>query len=80
MTTVLSANGVPASELARRGLAAFYRAGVPEAGGLHFDADLVRVEGLDYVRVMGAGRVMAVYRVTNQGQLRRLRRWPRGLE
>ena len=40
---------------------------------------LRELDGKRYVVVATGGYTLAVYRVTNQGQLRRLRRWPKTL-
>jgi len=44
------------------------------------ESDLVEVEGLKYAVLRNVRGLLAVYRVTNSGQLKRLKRYPKGLE
>lgn len=63
----------------RRAFAAWYRnegAQVPSETA----SGLTTHEGLEYVVLRNVTGVLAVYRVTNKGQLKRLRRWPAALE
>lgn len=42
--------------------------------------DEVHHDGLHYVRLANVNGTLAVYRVSNAGQLRRLKRWPSALD
>ena len=67
-------------QLLRRALAAWFRTGGTDRPTE--DSGVVKHNKLQYVVLKsgrGAGAVLAVYRVRNQGMLRRLRRWPSGL-
>jgi len=67
----------PDEDLTRRALAAWFRTGgidqPSKASGV------VRYGGLDYVVLVSTRGVLAVYRVNNDGWLRRLKRWPPAL-
>lgn len=61
-------------ELTRRALAAYFRTGGTGQPGRA--SGVVERDGKLYV-VLGSSRgVLAVYRVRNDGMLRRMRRWP----
>jgi len=61
-----------------RALAAWYRSG--EAKAPSQDSATIEHEGLHYVRLVSdAGDTMAVYRVTNQGTLKRMKRPPKAI-
>jgi len=63
------------TEYERRALAAYYRSNegfVDEPGTV----EEVEHEGLEYVVLTNIYGPLAVYRITNQGPLRRLKRWP----
>lgn len=71
---------VDEAKLLGRALAAWFRAGGTDLPSEH--SGVVRHNKLRYVVLKsgrGAGAVLAVYRVRNQGMLRRLKRWPVGL-
>jgi hypothetical protein len=68
------------AQLEARALAAYFRSAAREgitadqpAGG----ADVVEHDGLLYVVLGNARGTLAVYRVHNDGMLRRMKRWPR---
>ncbi len=62
--------------LERRALAAWYR-----TGGSERPAVTVRThKELVYVVLESADQLLAVYRHTNQGLLRRMKRWPEAVE
>lgn len=62
------------NDLIRRAIAAWYRSGNTEQPG---DTSAVEtIEGLEYVVLRNVKGPLAVYRLTNQGRLRSLRRWP----
>ena len=63
--------------LARRALAAYFRTGGDEQTST---ADVVEHEGLNYVVLSSATSTLAVYRIRNDGVLRRMRRWPPAIE
>lgn len=75
------------ADLLRRAIAGFYRSldVTPDLSGANLDAnasDVVRSEaGHQYVVLKnGDHDTLAVYRVKNDGILRRLRRWPKEIE
>lgn len=61
----------------RRALAAYFRTGGSEAQPT---ARVVKIEGKSYVHLFTDDRTLAIYRVQNVGQLKRLRRWPKEIE
>lgn len=66
-------------DIMRRAFAAWFRAGgedQPMAEGSNLEAH----EGRKYAVLRNACGVLAVYRVTIGGQLKRLKRWPKGIE
>lgn len=66
------------TDLVRRAFAAWFR-----TGGTDQPANTSSVEaheGHEYVVLRNAGGTLAVYRVKNDGVLRRLRRWPSALD
>lgn len=63
-------------DLTRRALAAYFRGGGTQQPT---DTRVAQHEGLTYVVVSADADVLAVYRHTNQGQLKRLVRWPNEL-
>lgn len=67
---------MPVEEIARRALAAYYETGGDE---LPSAAKVQRLGGKKYVTIRRAGRVLACYRVRNDGKLKRLVRTPEGL-
>ena len=66
------------SGLYRRAMAAYWRTGGTEqpsrASGVQ------EHNGHRYVVLRAGGTVLAVYRIRNDGMLKRMRRWPRELE
>ena len=68
------------TDLARRAKAAWYRT---DGGQEITDWDVVMHKELEYVLLFADEKSeeipVAVYRVTNQGQLKRLKRWPASL-
>jgi hypothetical protein len=65
-------------EYIRRAMVAWLRAegaSIPSKDSVHCE-----YEGKDYVVLNNVNGVLAVYRVRNQGTLRRLKRWPSELE
>lgn len=65
-------------DIERRAYAAWFRGGGAEPPD-PAESGLVDHDGHRYVVLRAAGRVLVVYRVTNQGPLRRLRRPPKAL-
>lgn len=65
-------------DLTRRAFTAYFRTGgtsQPEVG-----SGVVAFDGKQYIVLRDkVRRVLAVYRVRNDGMLKRLRRWPAGL-
>jgi len=61
----------------RRAFVAYIRPGEQDQPG---NVTELEHEGLRYVVLNNVNGTLAVYRVTNQGQLRRLRRWPDALD
>lgn len=71
------------SDLTRRALAAYWKAGKenprldqPENGASHLEDN----EGRRYVVLSNVNGTLAVYRLRNDGQLKRLKRWPKEIE
>lgn len=68
------------AEYARRAKAAWYRT---DGGQEITDWEVAQHEDRDYVLLFSSEKSeeipIAVYRVTNQGQLKRLKRWPASL-
>jgi hypothetical protein len=72
-------NPVTDNELRRRAVAAYYRTAqtngdldTPSGGG-----DVAEFDGKMYVVLSNIRGTLAVYRVQNNGMLRRMKRWPR---
>jgi hypothetical protein len=63
-------------DLIRRAFAAWYRTGGTEQPA---SAEVPTVDGLTYVRLVGEGGVLAIYRVQSSARLKRLRRFPKAL-
>jgi hypothetical protein len=61
--------------LVKRAIAAYFRtkAASPE---MPSDSGVTELDGKTYVVLENASRILAVYRVRNDGMLKRLRRWP----
>ncbi|AQA05033.1 hypothetical protein BVC93_24455 [Mycobacterium sp. MS1601] len=64
-------------ELTRRAFAAYFRTGGTEQPGKA--SGVVEREDKLYVVLVSSRGVLAVYRVRNDGMLRRMRRWPSDL-
>lgn len=66
-------------DLTKRAMAAYFKfsegADQPSAGG----SGCVEHEGKQYVVLQSVRGLLAVYRVRNDGMLKRLKRWPIGL-
>lgn len=65
-------------ELTRRAFAAYFRTGGTEQPTKH--SGVVERDGKLYVVLSTARGILAVYRVRNDGMLRRMRRWPSDLK
>lgn len=63
--------------LTRRAYAAWFRAGGTDQPGSASGVEVA--DGKDFVVLRNAGGVLAVFRVQNDGLLKRLKRWPSGL-
>lgn len=65
-------------DLRRRAFAAFFKSGgTDQPSG---QSGVMDVDGLRYVRLFSAGKMLAVYRVDTVGRLKRLKRWPKALD
>jgi hypothetical protein len=65
-------------ELTGRAFAAWFRSGAIDQPA---NTSGVRVhDGKNYVVLQNANGILAVYRVRNDGKLKRLRRWPKAVE
>ena len=68
---------IEGDELIGRALAAWYRSGGRQLSNNSPDrSDAIEFEGKQYVRLVTGGGLAAVYRVRNDGMLKRLKRWP----
>jgi hypothetical protein len=67
----------PDDRLEQRALAAYFR--ISDQFAPAPTADVVEHAGLVYVVLSNINGLLAVYRVRNDGPLRRLRRWPKAL-
>jgi hypothetical protein len=68
----------PEDDLTRRAFAAYFReGGFDQPAG---DSGVVEHEGKEYVELHNTNGTLAVYRVRNDGKLKRLRRWPEALD
>jgi hypothetical protein len=65
-------------DLIERAFAAWFRSGETDQPAK--DSGVESHEGRDYVVLRNVRGTMAVYRVKNDGRLRRLRRWPSVLD
>ena len=81
ITTMIS--DYDSNDLRRRALAAYYRAETREPGIVPQqpagNGDVVEHEGRRYVVLNHVEGILAVYRVRNDGQLRKMRRPPKEL-
>jgi len=62
----------------RRAFAAWFRTGGMDQPGNN--SAVKEYNGKDYVMLKNVNGIMAVYRIRNDGILRRLKRWPQALE
>ena len=65
-------------DLKRRALSAYFKSGGIDQPSSQ--SGVIDVDGLRYVRLFSAGRMLAVYRVDTVGRLKRLKRWPKALD
>jgi hypothetical protein len=66
-------------DLTRRAYTAYFRSGgTDQPGGS--ESGPTELDGKQYVVLRNSNGVLAVYRVRNDGMLKRLRRWPADLE
>jgi len=61
----------------RRALRAYYRSGSDRIPSRH--SGVCFHEGRAYVRLESGSDILALYRVTDTGRLKRLQRWPKTL-
>jgi len=66
--------------LLRRAQAALLRTGAPSALPTDAASDVIQRSGRRYVRLGDETGLIAVYRVRNDGILKRLKRWPTAIE
>jgi hypothetical protein len=66
------------SKLMGRALAAWYRSGATDIPS-ELSSDRCVIDGKYYVTLRNVNGVLACYRETNQGQLKRLKRLPKGI-
>jgi hypothetical protein len=66
-------------ELTSRAFTAYFRRHGALADQPAGDSGVVEHEGLQYVELHNMNGLLAVYRVTNRGQLKHLKRWPDSL-
>jgi len=67
---------VPLEDLQRRALTAYFETGGDEMPG---EPRVHRIKGKRYVSLWRKGKLLACYRVRNDGKLKRLVRMPEGL-
>jgi hypothetical protein len=69
-------------DIMKRAMAAYFRYGDAEEQAQPNAADscIAEVEGRQYAVLRNVNGVLAVYRVRNDGMLKRLKRWPASLE
>lgn len=66
-----------------RAFAAYFRSAAREGGAADqpaSDSHLCELDGRQYVVLVNAGGVLAVYRVRTDGILKAMKRWPKELE
>ena len=64
-----------------RAYAAYFRTeGTARTAQPSSNSDICEHDGKEYVVLRNINGVLAVYRITNSGQLKRLKRWPVELE
>ena len=66
-------------EALRRAFAAYFRTGGNEQPSQE-SSEAITHEGLQYVVLRNVSGLLAVYRVRNDGMLKRLKRWPHSLK
>lgn len=66
--------------LANRAMAAWFRSARGNYQGVPSDAHACVVNGLRYVVLSDDTELLAVYRLTNHGDLKRLKQWPAELK
>lgn len=74
----METNVADESDLLRRGFAAYFRSGAniqPSNG-----SGVAELNGKTYVVLLNTNGYLAVYRVRNDGMLKRLKRWPSALD
>jgi hypothetical protein len=62
--------------LVKRAIAAYVRTSEAASPELPSDSGVADLDGKIYVVLENASRILAIYRVRNDGMLKRLRRWP----
>jgi len=65
-------------EMRRRAFAAWFRTGGTDQPDGH--SGCVERDGKHYVVLFNVNGILAVYRIRNDGNLKRLRRWPSGID
>lgn len=85
MSTTLTP--IPGKEYVARALAAYYRSGdqslitaSPKDIPNYQFSGVVEKDGLRYVFLRSDERVIAIYRIDNAERLKRLKRWPQGID
>ncbi|NPV89241.1 MAG: hypothetical protein HPY50_00515 [Firmicutes bacterium] len=63
-----------------RAISAYYRTGGPNMQQPSNSSEEVEYNGKYYVVLRNVNGILAVYRITNTGQLKRLKRWPKALD
>lgn len=66
--------------LINRALAAYFRTEAAPMQPARSDTGVETHDGKVYVVLRNIGGLLAVYRVQNRGQLKRLRRWPKVID
>ena len=66
--------------LVKRAIAAYVRTSEAASPEMPSDSGVAELDGKTYVILENASRILAVYRVRNDGMLKRLRRWPIDLD
>ena len=67
-------------EITRRAFSAYFRSGGDDVAQPASSSGPVTHDGKQYVVLDNVNGVLAVYRLRNDGKLKRLRRWPAALE
>ena len=66
------------ADLLRRSMAAYFRTGGTDQPAT--PGDVIEAGGKVYVRLSSVKGTLAVYRVRNDGMLKRMKRWPASLD